>query len=189
MYVMLAYNDLNQLLSRALAQARAAECHGFLCGQICSVGPSEHQLWQEFLDVQTDDGSLIEDCYNEIQLLMTNIIEQIQSDDFDFHLLLPTDEVSLAQRVEALSEWCYGFLNGFGVGSGEAEGAPALSEECREVLEDLAKISQVTLDGDADEADESSFMELTEYARVGTVMIFEQFHPECFQYRGSEVLH
>lgn len=186
---MLSYADLNKLLSGAHAQAQAAECHGFLCGQACAAGADDGELWKEFLDLQSDDNALIEDCYNEIQTLMNNIMEQIQSDDFDFQLLLPTDETPLQQRVSALSEWCYGFLNGFGVATGEAGNNQSLSEECREVLEDIAKISQVTLEDDADEADESALMELSEYVRVGAMMMFEESHPPLFHDTGSEVLH
>lgn len=184
---MLAYNELDKLLNGVYAQAHPAECHGFLCGQVCTSSTTEDDLWREFLDVQTDDNLLIEECYNEIQLLMANIVEEIQSGDFDFQLLLPDDEASLVQRVDALGEWCYGFLNGFGVGEGAA--IRPLSDECREVLEDMSKISQITVEEDTDEADETALMELVEYVRVGAMMIFEEFHPEILQNGNPEVLH
>ena len=184
---MLAYDDLDRLLKNAHAQAQAAECHGFLSGQICSSDMLEEELWREFLDIQTEDDALIEECYTEIQILVTNIIEQVQAGDFDFQLLLPLDDTSLPERVAALGGWCYGFLNGFGVGA--AEGSVTMSDECKEVLEDMSKISQVSLEDDADESGESDLMELVEYVRVGAILIFEEFHPEIFQESNLETLH
>ena len=184
---MLDYNDLNEVLQRSQAQVDAAECHGFLSAQICIAGTADEELWREFLDLQTDDSSLIKECYAEVQLLMENIVGDIQSETLDFQLLMPDDDVTLVQRVNALGDWCYGFLNGFGVS--EAESIRPLSPECREVLEDMTKISKVGLEDDADESDEKALMELIEYVRVGVMMMFEEFHPEIKQGFETGTLH
>jgi len=75
---MLSYFELNELLTSAEAEICAAECHGFLCGQICVYGYPYEELWQEFIDAQTDDIEVRRDCYREITVLLDDIIKNIQ---------------------------------------------------------------------------------------------------------------
>lgn len=165
---MLSYFELNELLTNVEAEVRAAECHGFLCGQICIFGFPHEELWQEFIDAQTDDAAAVTECYREITLLVEEIISNIQSSDFDFQLLLPADDSTITERVDALAGWCHGFLNGYGSGVGEQ----GLTVENREILEDFVKICQVDSDAQADEEDEQALLELIEYVRMGAISIY-----------------
>ena len=182
---MLSYFELNELLTSAEAEICAAECHGFLCGQICVYGYPHEELWQEFIDAQTDDFEVRRDCYREITVLLDDIIKNIQSSDFDFQLLLPADDSSLTERVDALADWCHGFLNGYGLGVGEQ----ALTEECRELLEDFANICRVGVAEDINEEDEQALLELTEYVRMGAIFIYSDFAAGFDTFDKSEVIH
>jgi hypothetical protein len=64
---------------------------------------------------------------------------ELTGDDVTVVLLLPTDDAPLADRAAALGQWCQGFLTGFGLNAGGKD----LSTEAKEVLQDLAAISQV----------------------------------------------
>lgn len=180
---MLDYDVLDALLVRVEAEAYAAECHGFVCGQICATGVADELLWKEFLDVQGDDDSLIRTCYGEVAQLVSEIQEQMHSAEFGLQLLLPDDEVSLILRVEALGNWCHGFLNGYGVS--EARHTGGISEECNEVMEDFSQISRLGIDAE-DPEDEQSLMELIEYVRMGALLIFEELPPD---FDRPEVFH
>ncbi|MFT5131700.1 MAG: hypothetical protein ACI9SC_000161 [Gammaproteobacteria bacterium] len=177
------YDVLDALLVRVEAQAYAAECHGFICGQICVTGLADEDLWKEFLDLQSDDDALIQTCYTEIVQLVLECQAQMLSAEFGLELLLPDDDMSIAVRVEALGNWCHGFLNGYGVS--EHENPAGVSEECTEVLEDFSKISRLGVDGD-DPEDDHSLMELIEYTRMGAILIFEELEPA---FDRPEVLH
>ena len=45
---------------------------------------------------------------------------RLRGDEMEFELLLPDDDAPLEQRATALSQWCQGFLYGFGTGGSRA---------------------------------------------------------------------
>ncbi|MBF8269022.1 MAG: uncharacterized protein HW386_731 [Gammaproteobacteria bacterium] len=184
---MLSYFELNELLTNVEAEICAAECHGFLCGQICVSGYPHEELWQEFIDAQTGDTEVVHDCYRDITVLLDDIIYNIQSSDFDFQLLLPADDKSFMERVDALADWCHGFLNGYGLGAGEQ--ALTLTEECREILEDFAKICRVDIEEEGNDEDEQALLELIEYVRMGAIIIYTDFAGGTDMLDKSEVIH
>jgi len=175
---MLDFIELSELLSRVQARTSASECHGFLCGQVCVSGMPDEELWQEFLDVRSEDEDLVFESYAHIHSLIEEITDYMYSPELDFQLFLPDAESPLEVRVNALADWCHGFLNGFGLGAGFRR--DAFSEECREVLTDYAKICQVGLDEQTDEEDEWALEDLAEYVRVSAVMIFAETYPVYF---------
>ncbi len=102
-------------------------------------------------------------------------LSQLQATDLTFSPLLPDDEYELDQRLQALSAWVRGFLEGMAVMAsrelGEASG------DIRELVEDLVAISQVS-QGEADsEEGEQQYIEIMEYVRVGTMTVFTEFNP------------
>ena len=174
---------IDTLLVRVEAEAFAAECHGFVCGQICVTGNAEETLWKEFLDVQGDDEGLIQACYEQVARLASLTIEQMHSAEFGLQLLLPDDEASMTLRVEALVNWCHGFLNGFGLS--ESQSQAGISSDSNEVLEDFTQTCRLGFD-EEDSGDEQSLMELIEYTRMGALLIFEELQAAPGR---SEVLH
>ena len=138
---MIEYVDLDRLLVQVQAEISAAGCHGFLCGQICAFAINDKELWIEYMDVQSNDDDLVLSVYKEIQLLSTDVSEQLQSGEFDFQIILPDNDDSITEVVEALADWCHGFLNGFGLGA--AENKLAMNEDCQEVIKDISEISRV----------------------------------------------
>lgn len=177
------FDVLDSLLVRVEAVAYAAEVHGFICGQICVTGLADEMLWKEFLDIQGEDECLIESCYGEVKQLISETLEQMHSAEFGLQLLLPDEAVPIRLRVEALGNWCHGFLNGYGVS--ESQSVRGASEACDEVLEDYTQICRLGIDNE-DTEDEQSLMELTEYVRMGAILIFEDLQPP---FSGSEVIH
>ena len=180
---MLDFDVLDALLVRVEAEAYASECHGFVCGQLCASGTADESLWEDFLNIQGDDDALIHTCFEEVRHMAAETLAQMHSAEFSLQLVLPDDEVSLALRVEALGNWCHGFLNGYGVT--ETQNPAGISEECNEVLEDFSQICRLGIDQD-DAGDEHALMELIEYVRMGAILIFEELPPAVNQ---GEVIH
>jgi uncharacterized protein YgfB (UPF0149 family) len=84
-------------------------------------------------------------------------------------LLLPTDDAPLADRAAALGQWCQGF-HGFGLNAGGKD----LSDDAKEVLQDLAAISQVQEALEESEDGEGDYMEVMEYLRVAPLLLFSE---------------
>ena len=95
---------------------------------------------------------------------------ELTGDDMTVVLLLPSDDVPLAERAAALGEWCQGFLAGFGLNYRDN----ALSEEGKEVLQDLAAIAQVQDALEESDDGESDYMEVMEYLRVAPLLLFTE---------------
>ena len=68
------HDVLDSLLARVDAEALAAECHGFVCAQICVTGQVNDILWKDFLDIQSEDDELIEACYEEVARMAESIL-------------------------------------------------------------------------------------------------------------------
>lgn len=183
---MLNYFDLSQMLNHAGAEASAAECHGFLCGQVCVSAMPDQDLWMEFLDLQTGDTDLEFQCHEEIRVLIQDIEAQLRSLEFEFEVMLPGDDSDLNERVEALGDWCHGFLNGFGLGDDGTQ--PPVSEDGRELLKDITMICRVGLEN-PDEEDERALAEIVEYIRSGVMMLFEETRSDLFSEHAGELLH
>jgi hypothetical protein len=92
--------------------------------------------------------------------------------ELGFNPLLPDDEIALVERVAALAQWCDGFVGGLGLGGLDDE--HGLSETGREAVEDLGRIARTELTLDGDEADESAFVEVLEFVRIGAILVYEE---------------
>lgn len=169
---MMNYSELSELLRQSGAVARAADCHGFLCGHLCVTDLPERDIWEEYLDLQTDNDTLANDCLDQIDRLLADTRRFLDSPELDFQLMLPDDDGPLSERVLALGEWCNGFVNGFALGQFSA--AIMANEECKDLIESFTRICQVDAADVGDEGDEQALFELIEYVRMGTIFLFDQ---------------
>ncbi|HEX5637076.1 MAG TPA: UPF0149 family protein, partial [Gammaproteobacteria bacterium] len=86
------------------------------------------------------------------------------------------DEASLAERTEALAEWCQGFV--FGLAAGGLKRETELPADTAELISDMVAISRAGLDQDEpDDTDEDAYMQLCEYVRMGVLLITEELQP------------
>ncbi len=156
--------------SRQLALAASPyELHGGLCGWLAGGGPSLREwpakvLADDALPAPATGGAL-----DELRLASA---AQLADRSFDFALLLPEGDASLAERSGALFEWCRGFLGGFGLAAGSR---PKLSDEGAEALGDLAKLAAAQPQSDGDEEDEEALVEIEEFVRVAVLLL----HGDC----------
>jgi uncharacterized protein YgfB (UPF0149 family) len=104
-----------------------------------------------------------------------------------FQPLLPDDDYAIEQRLEALTSWVRGFLEGMALSAGQALGeAP---DEIRELIEDLVAISQVADDDEPDDESEQQLMEIVEYVRLGALAVFTEFNPPEKPSPNTPTLH
>jgi uncharacterized protein len=166
------YESVAQSLRELTSDVDAAESHGMLCGMLCNPEPFDGDAWLRHV-LGYAPTQRLSDLPQTIALLamVASTIRALKEDDFGFDLLLPDDADSLSTRALALGAWCRGFLSGFGLHGAGAR----LNAEGREFLRDLDKIGQVSaLEAQGDDG-ERAYVEVVEYARVGAMMLHEEF--------------
>ena len=110
-----------------------------------------------------------------LRLLFADTVRALRGDEMEFQLLLPDDDALLVERATALSQWCQGFLYGFGTGGNVSR--DQLSGEVEEVLRDLTHISQASVDTGADaEEEEQAYAEIVEYVRAGVQLLHDELN-------------
>lgn len=165
------YKMMSLLLSGNHVQHSPAELHGMLTGQLCSgvVAPDPDDL----SGLMEQPGNFVPVVCKLIERLLGETTEQLAHIDYHFQPLLPSDEASLQERVNALGAWCDGFMVGFAAGYIGPDSA--LSAEAREILGDFGQFADIAEDGaELSEQDEVDYMELVEYVRMAAITLFQQ---------------
>jgi uncharacterized protein len=158
------YQDPNSIIAKIDPDLTAAEAHGMAAGMLCVNGRTEsnfwlHELFQGVEEFSNDDRAFLQDLFEDTKRLLA-------SDEFTFELLLPDEGSPLSEQLEALRQWCKGFL--FGVGA--AAPAQDWPEDSREIVKDIAEITKLDTDAEGEEA-ENDFMEITEYLRAAVIFL------------------
>jgi uncharacterized protein len=173
------FPEITRVLETLSATVPAAESHGCLCGALCAMPLYPLDRWLE--EIIPDDEEAAEGERRALDLLFADTLNALRGDQMDFEPLLPDDEAPLEQRAIALSQWCQGFLYGFGSGGGiKAENLPPNVEE---ILRDLTHIGRATVDvAENGEEEEEAYAEVVEYVRAGVQLI----HDELTEVRASD---
>src|SRR5690554_4128816 len=161
------FEALVGLLREAGAVNSPAELHGMLCGRLCG-SPLEKGEWQalavEFMGFEqaADDATA-----SALEALLVQTAEQLEEQSVQFQLLLPAHTISLERRAQALSEWCHGYLSGFG-----AAVTVVLSTEIKDTLADFAAIVQIEADEEDAGSAEEDFFQVADYVRGAAMSLY-----------------
>jgi uncharacterized protein len=163
----MAYNVCNAIFLRCDPDLSAAEAHGLATGMLCVSDQTESTYWlaellQNATQVLNNDNDILIRLFEETRRLLA-------SNDFDFDLFLPEDDVALTDRVEALTNWCRGFL--FGVGS--VATVTNWSKDTREILKDITEFTKLDTEVEGEE-DERDFVEITEFLRSAILLLRDE---------------
>jgi len=163
------YSAFASLLNSNGHPVSPAELHGLLLGRSCAGAGFDAESWladaANVLETEPVDS-----VRNALIGLQEMVKGELTGEDVTIVLLLPGDNEPLTDRAGALGQWCQGFLTGFGLNSGGKD----LSEEAREVLQDLTAISQVQDALEESEDGESDYMEVMEYLRVAPLLLYTE---------------
>lgn len=173
------YDEITDALNRIGVEQDAAGVHGALCGLFCTVNGLNAAYWLDntLTESPEEDAMIIDALNNESRSLLTQLFtateKQLSSHDFDFELFLPDDDSGLFSRVEALSNWCQGFLLGLSQGGlTDPEGLPG---DLPEIVKDIVEISRAeSYELSDDSQDEKDFMELIEFVRVAVQLFVDE---------------
>jgi uncharacterized protein YgfB (UPF0149 family) len=179
--VAVTYERFERALQSAHALPDAPEAHGTLAGALCSSALYKLDDWLvEILPAPPTTGA----APSELKEVFDATILALSSPQSDFSLLLPDEDVAIADRTQALGSWCQGFL--YGLGSGEIPDPSTVSPEAGEIVRDLSAIAQVGVDtSEDDETNEAAFAEVVEFVRVGVQLLFLELSKERGGSRGA----
>jgi len=170
------FPEVARVLQTLQSSVAAAESHGCLCGALCTTQQYPVESWLDELAPDADEDPAdqnIADDRATLRLLFADTMRALRGDEMAFQLLLPDDDAALMERALALSQWCQGFLYGFGTGG--AVPREQLSGEVEEVLRDLTHISQASVETGAEaEEEEQAYAEIVEYVRAGVQLIHDE---------------
>ncbi|VAX12676.1 hypothetical protein MNBD_GAMMA24-214 [hydrothermal vent metagenome] len=167
------YEQITDALMRLHADMDGAECHGVLCGLLAVQDENAQSHWLAHCASGVESGDLLaQEAVDILQSAYDRVLEQMQSPDFVFQLLLPDDDSTLAERIQAFAHWCQGFLMGISLG-GVVDTAK-LPGELPEFVRDLLEFTHAD-DFDTDDVeDEQSWSELSEYVRMGVLLFYQE---------------
>ncbi|GAA4650892.1 YecA family protein [Kistimonas scapharcae] len=175
-----SFDRLSNLFLELQSYQSPSELHGLLCGQYCAGQRPAHGAWLSTAAEHMAVSQVLDTAAKSVLIqLYDETLAKLQSEDYSFQPLLPDDDEALEQRTQALGQWCQGFLSGYGL-SGRSQND--LSEEAASILADFASIAQVQFDDLEDsESSEKDFLEVSEYLRMATLMLFG----ECSEAEAS----
>ncbi len=171
------YFELETALQKAEADYSASEAQAIACGMLAVNIAADKITWVQLIFGEIDannqtqveaiklSGELYEQCKR-----------QLQDPNLAFDLLLPDENESLLLRVSSLQEWCNGFL--LGVGLSGINDHKNLPEDTQELLKDFTEIgTSGGFDLEDEAASEEALAEITEYVRMGVLLINEELQP------------
>lgn len=184
-----AITRLDSALGRVETEMRAVECHGTLTGMLCAKGDLVREEWLDFIAHSLDPADLLaKESLDTFAALLEGTRAQLNDSVLDFQPLLPDDETPVEERIEALGQWCQGFLLGMSAGGiKDLEKLPGDSGEIVRDFVELSRLESYELEGG--EEDEQSYNELLEYVRTGVLLINEELHPTKAPPREDVTLH
>ena len=137
-----------------------SELHGLLTGIICVTQAPSREEWQHILTT-LEIPELSEEALALLADEAEDVAHALSDDELDYLPLLPDDTHTLADRVQALADWCAGVVLGFGLASGHIR--PDEMELIEHLQDDAAVEFEET---DDDEEGEESYQELYEFVRL-----------------------
>jgi uncharacterized protein len=154
------WSDWNQNFSEIEEISSPSELHGLLTGIVCVTQAPTREEWLQILETLAV-SELNEAALSVLADEAEDISHALSEDELDYLPILPDDEHSLSERVQALADWCAGVVLGFGLASGH------LRADEQELIEHLQDVASVEFDeSDDDEEGEESYQELYEFVRL-----------------------
>jgi len=169
------YDDWTNKLDQNAMMASAAEVHGLIAGMLRAGMNKDASLLLPVLHDFLNDGQAVNvELKAAIVELIDETARQIADEELSFALLLPSDDESLPERLEALVEWAQSFLVGFAI---QQHNLSVFSDDVREAIEQLTEVTRLdvyTQDASSDADNEESYFLVLEHVRVLVMTCFNE---------------
>lgn len=176
---MTEFEDLERSLKQLESPLLAAETHGLLSGLLTADFSTPFEtLIDEVLELEAPpdpNDVLMREALRPLRALYDETKAALADPELGFEPLLPDEaQASFARRLRALGHWVQGFLYGLGRGGVRPE---SLKGESGELLRDFGEIARIDEDSAEDDEAEADLFELTEFVRVGVLLLNEELQP------------
>jgi len=172
------FDWLANVYTRHGAINHPSELHGLIMGEITGCLKRTPSDWitlvLEHMGVDALNTELQANVAEDLIAFYHQAIDTIEQDSSSFNLLLPDDDYVLTERVDSLSVWVRGFLEGLSIAASDK--LAALDKELQEIIRDLVEICNIDSRVEAGEAGEKEFFEIYEYVRVCVLNLYAEFN-------------
>lgn len=170
------FYTLEDSLLRVEADFTASEVHGIACAVLAFNNQYAEKTWQTQVLKGDARDFYVQEARQLLKQLFNTTLEQLNSGDLGFELFLPPEQDSLEAQVAALQKWCQGFA--FGLALSGLKTMQDLPEDTRDWVQDVVKIGAAgEMDLHNEDESETAFIELTEFVRVGVLLMNEELQP------------
>lgn len=171
------YTEFEQALIKADAEHDAAECHGVICGLICTLGQSALDACLNLTFPKADRGNLLtQEAVALVTMAYKQSLQALDDPECEFSPILPDDESGMEFRIQMLGQWCQGLL--VGLHAGGIKDFSSLEGDAGEILSDMAELARADMYAvEGSEQDERAYMELVEFIRAAMLLLYEELQP------------
>ncbi|PIE41525.1 MAG: hypothetical protein CSA49_02910 [Gammaproteobacteria bacterium] len=169
----LDYYEFAAEIKKVASVASAAEAHGILIGQLSGGLKLDGLMWlKQFLMGIGVKREPAEDQRNWFYQFHELTGKALADPELKFQLLLPDDDDPLTERLEAVGDWCSGFLVGFA-----STGHEQLPDDIAAAIKDLTEITKIDIeiDGEVGFAEENAYCQLVEYLKTVALLIYTEY--------------
>jgi hypothetical protein len=168
----MAYQIINEIFQQHDSGIGAAEAHGIATAMLCVDARADVNNWLD--ELFDDEVELLEEDKTALIALFdrTRLLLNPDETEFEFDLLFPAND-DLQEHVQALNDWCQGFLWGIGYSHSDAN----WSGETNGILKDMVEFTKLDTDVEDDnDEDEEAFIQLHQYLRAAVLIIRDELN-------------
>ncbi len=173
--LLLNYDHWTSQLDQHAVMASAAELHGLIAGMLSAGIPADAATILPVLSDFLNDGQALNAHLKAItEQLIVETARQLADPDYSLVLLLPGDDDSLPERLEAMMEWAQAFLVGFAI---QQTDLSLVSVDVRDAIEQLSEVTRIDIytEDDSSEAEnEESYYLVLEHVRLMVLTCFNE---------------
>ncbi len=173
--LLLNYDHWTSQLDHHAVMASAAELHGLIAGMLSAGIPADAATILPVLSDFLNDGQALNAHLKAItEQLIAETARQLADPDYGLVLLLPGDDDSLPERLEAMVEWAQAFLVGFAI---QQTDLSLVSADVRDAIEQLSEVTRIDIytEDDSSEAEnEESYYLVLEHVRLMVLTCFNE---------------
>lgn len=170
------FEALEYLLIVASTPFSPSYIHGMMTGLLCIEEKEAVVSWKRLYQAIGCLQDPVSAIYKLFEKLFSCTLSELKNFESNLNLILPSDEQPLALRLEALADWCEGFIDGIKLTDINPE-LLLQNPTVKEVLSDFVQIKEVSSAAIESDSNENNYMQLVEFVRVGALLI----HAECVE--------
>lgn len=176
------FEQVNEALEPFAELESPAFIQGMLIGLLCGDNDLQEAVWIKKLIEEAQIKSVKESFLKTLDMVFQETNKGLNGSGFELEFCIPDDSEPLVFRAAMLGQLCEGVLYGLGLVGALNEAENKIPANVRELVEDLGQIATIDVsslnkDDKVTDEEESDFMELVEFVKVGILTINEELNP------------